>query len=150
MSFSGDEIVRMVEHDLMAQWSGERRKLDHIDRWARWEHDRPHAPRQATQEYQQLLEESGGYISTFAAAPLLNGDTTTGTLGFVKSGDREWLPTELSAVEAIASLLAQVQGRIAAEDQLRFLADHDDLTGVLNRRAQIGRASCRERVSSPV
>ena len=44
---------------------------------------------------------------------------------------------ELSAVEAIASLLAQVQGRIAAEDQLRHLADHDDLTRVHNRRALV-------------
>lgn len=102
-------------------------------------------PDPSTQEYQQLLEESGGYVSTFAAAPLLNGDVTTGSLGFVKSGDREWLPTELTAVEAIASLLAQVQARIAAEEQLRFLADHDDLTGVYNRRALLAHLDDRLR-----
>ncbi|MFN8102682.1 MAG: bifunctional diguanylate cyclase/phosphodiesterase [Mycobacterium sp.] len=94
-------------------------------------------PEPATDEFQRLIEESGGYVSTFAAAPLISGEITTGTLGFVKSGDREWLPRELSAVEAIASLLAQVQGRIAAEDQLRHLADHDDLTRVHNRRALV-------------
>ncbi len=94
-------------------------------------------PEPATDDLQRLIEESGGYVSTFAAAPLISGEVTTGTLGFVKSGDREWLPRELTAVEAIASLLAQVQARIAAEDQLRYLADHDDLTGVHNRRALV-------------
>ena len=44
---------------------------------------------------------------------------------------------ELNALKAIASLFAQVQARIVAEDQLRFLAEHDDLTGLHNRRALI-------------
>ncbi len=106
-------------------------------------------PEPATDDLQRLIEESGGYVSTFAAAPLISGEVTTGTLGFVKSGDREWLPRELTAVEAIASLLAQVQARILAEEQLRHLADHDDLTGVHNRRALLAhlddrlKARCR-------
>lgn len=106
-------------------------------------------PEPATDDLQRLIEESGGYVSTFAAAPLISGEVTTGTLGFVKSGDREWLPRELTAVEAIASLLAQVQARILAEEQLRHLADHDDLTGVHNRCALLAhlddrlKARCR-------
>ena len=68
---------------------------------------------------------------------MLSGDVTTGCLGFVKIGDREWTPEELNALKAIASLFAQLQARIAAEDQLRFLAEHDDLTGLNNRRALI-------------
>lgn len=106
-------------------------------------------PEPATDDLQRLIEESGGYVSTFAAAPLISGEVTTGTLGFVKSGDREWLPRELTAVEAIASLLAQVQARILAEEQLRHLADHDDLTGVHNRLALLAhlddrlKARCR-------
>ena len=47
--------------------------------------------------------------------PLLSGSVTTGTLGFVKIGDREWLPEELNALQAIATLFAQVQARIQAE-----------------------------------
>ena len=93
------------------------------------------SPEPATDEFQRMIEDSGGYISTFAAAPLIAGEVTTGTLGFVKSGSRDWRPQELNALEAIASLLAQVQARILAEDQLRFLAEHDDLTGAYNRRA---------------
>ena len=70
-----------------------------------------------------------------AAAPLVSGDVTTGIIGFVKFGDREWRPEELNALEAIGSLFAQVQARVAAEERLRHLAEHDDLTGLYNRRA---------------
>lgn len=58
MSYSADEVVRLVENDLMPCWMKEREKLDRIDRWLRWEHDKPHAPRQATLEYQQLANRS--------------------------------------------------------------------------------------------
>ncbi len=34
-----------------------------------------------------------------AVVPLLSGDVTTGVLGFVKFGDREWTPEELNALE---------------------------------------------------
>ena len=58
-------------------------------------------------------------------------------LGFVKFGDREWLPEELNALQAIATLFAQLQARIVAEERVHYLAEHDDLTGLLNRRALI-------------
>ncbi|OBA85795.1 hypothetical protein A5662_03795 [Mycobacteriaceae bacterium 1482268.1] len=93
-------------------------------------------PEPATEDFRRLIEKSSGIpASSMAAVPLLSGEITTGVLGFVKYGDREWLPDELNAVKAIASLFAQVQARVAAEDQLRFLAEHDDLTGLNNRRA---------------
>ena len=95
-------------------------------------------PEPATDDFQRRIENSGGIpASTLAAAPLVSGDLTTGVLGFVKFGDREWLTQEVNALEAIASLLAQVQARILAEEQLRYLAEHDDLTGVYNRRALV-------------
>ena len=101
-------------------------------------------PEPATDDFQRLIEDSGGPpASTFAAAPLVSGDVTTGVLGFVKFGDREWKPAEVNAIEAIASLLAQVQARIVAEEQLRYQAEHDDLTGLHNRRALIAHLSGR-------
>src|SRR5271166_2374334 len=95
-------------------------------------------PDPANSDYQHNIEEGTGVpSSSIACVPLLSGDITTGTLGFVKVGDREWLPEELNALQAIATLFAQLQARIVAEEQLHYLAEHDDLTGLLNRRALI-------------
>jgi diguanylate cyclase len=89
-------------------------------------------------DYQHHIEEgTGAPAVSLAAVPLLSGDLTTGTLAFGKLGDREWLPEELNALQAIAALFAQLQGRIVAEERLQYLAEHDDLTGLLNRRALI-------------
>lgn len=83
----------------------------------------------------RIREGSGVTETSIAAVPLLSGDVTTGTLGFIKFGDREWTEAETNVLRAIAALLAQVQARIEAEEQLRFSADHDHLTGLANRRA---------------
>jgi diguanylate cyclase (GGDEF)-like protein len=93
-------------------------------------------PEPATDDYQKTIEEATNIPQTsMAVVPMLSGEVTTGCIGFVKIGDREWTPAELNALKAIASLFAQLQARIVAEDQLRFLAEHDDLTGLNNRRA---------------
>ncbi len=107
-------------------------------------------PEPATDDYQRRIEEGRSVPATsMAAAPLLSGEITTGALGFVKYGDREWSTDELNAVEAIASLFAQLQGRINAEEQLRYLADHDDLTGLSNRRALLAHLDDRLRPGQP-
>jgi diguanylate cyclase (GGDEF)-like protein len=95
-------------------------------------------PEPANSDYQQYIEEGTGVPQTsLAAVPLLSGELTTGTIGFVKFGDREWQPEELNALQAIAALFAQLQARVAAEQQMHYLVEHDDLTGLLNRRALI-------------
>lgn len=95
-------------------------------------------PEPANADYQRNIEERTGFESvSLAAVPLLSGDVTTGTLAFGKFGDREWLPDELNAVQAIAALFAQLQARVVAQEQIHYLAEHDELTGLLNRRALI-------------
>jgi diguanylate cyclase (GGDEF)-like protein len=107
-------------------------------------------PEPATEEYQRRVEDGSGIPATsMAAAPLISGDLTTGVLGFVKFGDREWTGAELNALEAITSLFAQLQGRIAAEERLRYLAEHDDLTGVYNRRALLAHLTARLQPGRP-
>lgn len=107
-------------------------------------------PEPSTDDYQRTIEEATAIAATsMAAAPLVSGDLTTGVLGFVKFGDRAWTPEELNALEAIGSLFAQVQARVAAEEQLRYLAEHDDLTGLNNRRALLAHLDERLAVGQP-
>lgn len=78
-----------------------------------------------------------------ATAPLISGPVTTGMLYLVKFRRPKWRPEELNTIEAIASLFAQLQARVVAEERLRYLADHDDLTGLHNRRALVAHLSDR-------
>jgi diguanylate cyclase (GGDEF)-like protein len=90
-------------------------------------------------EYQERVRSgSGAPATSLAVVPLRSGASTTGTLGFIKFGDRGWDAAELRALRTIALLLAQMQGRMVAEDQLRHIAHHDELTGLPNRRALMG------------
>lgn len=84
-----------------------------------------------------------------AAAPLMSSDACTGVLGFVKFGARRWKLEEINTLEAVAALFAQLQARIAAEERLRYLAEHDDLTGVYNRRALVAHLSGRLAAGCP-
>ena len=72
---------------------------------------------------------------SFLAAPLVSGDRPTGFLTLSKSGDREFSNAEVDAMRAIAALFAQLKARIEAEERLLYTAQHDDLTGLSNRRA---------------
>ncbi len=107
-------------------------------------------PEPATDDYQRRIEQTRYIpVTSMACVPLLSGDITTGVLGFVKYGDRDWLPEELNALKAIASLFAQLQARVLAEEQLRFLAEHDDLTGLHNRRALLAHLDARLAAGQP-
>jgi diguanylate cyclase (GGDEF)-like protein len=107
-------------------------------------------PEPATDDYQRTIHEGRQVPATsMACVPLLSGDITSGVLGFVKFGDRDWLTEELNALKAIASLFAQVQARVLAEGQLRYLAEHDDMTGLHNRRALLAHLDTRLEAGRP-
>jgi diguanylate cyclase (GGDEF)-like protein len=84
-----------------------------------------------------------------AAAPLISGGVTTGQLTCMKFRRKKWRTDELNTIQTVASLLAQLQARITAEEKLRDLAEHDDLTGLHNRRALIAHLSERLAVGRP-
>jgi diguanylate cyclase (GGDEF)-like protein len=84
-----------------------------------------------------------------AAAPLVSGMLTAGVLGFVKCRGRKWKPEAIHTLETVASLFAQFHARISAEQRLRHLAQHDDLTGLPNRRALLAHLSDRLAAKQP-
>jgi diguanylate cyclase len=90
-----------------------------------------------------------GRASVTAIAPLLWGTVTTGVLGMTKSGGKRWTPEELDVLAVIASLFAQLQGRIASESHLHRLAERDELTGLHNRRALTAEIRHRLRMGQP-
>jgi diguanylate cyclase len=87
--------------------------------------------------------------SVVAVAPLLWGTVTTGVIGLTKSGGKQWAPEELETLGVVAALFAQLQARIAAESRLERLADRDELTGLLNRRALTAKVRHRLRMGRP-
>jgi diguanylate cyclase (GGDEF)-like protein len=98
--------------------------------------------------YQQVVQDGSGVAATsVATVPLRSGERTMGLLGFVKYGDRGWDDDELRALRTIALLLAQLQARLIAEDRLRHIAHHDELTDLPNRRAVL--VHLREVLASP-
>ncbi|BBZ12404.1 bifunctional diguanylate cyclase/phosphodiesterase [Mycobacterium branderi] len=80
---------------------------------------------------------------TVACAPLISGQVTTGMLAFVKFGRNNWKPDDIDTLQAVASLFAHLQARVTAEERLHYLAEHDDLTGLHNRRALVAHLSKR-------
>jgi diguanylate cyclase (GGDEF)-like protein len=89
-------------------------------------------------KYQERVEKASGVkLVNGAAVPLLQGDTTWGVLAFLHFHLHKWVPEEINALQAIASMLMQLEARIDAEDQTEYNAHHDDLTGLPNRRALI-------------
>lgn len=86
-------------------------------------------------DYQQRVEAGSGVHEVSMATVPLVAEQTQGVLGLVRYGDRSWTGDETSALQAIASLVTQLWGRLAAEEQLYHQAWYDELTGLSNRHA---------------
>ncbi len=116
---------------------------------------RPEPSEPAYERWITGMQERWGYdASKFpspsaAAAPLISGGVTTGQLACMKFRRKKWRTDDLNVIQTVASLLAQLQARIAAEEKLRNLAEHDDLTGLHNRRALIAHLSERLAAGQP-
>jgi diguanylate cyclase len=107
-------------------------------------------PDQMERDYRHWIAERPHAASpTVAVAPLVARQVPTGALGIVKFGGRKWKPEVISALEAVACMFAGVQARTAAEQKLRYLADHDDLTGLRNRRAVVAHLADRLAAGRP-
>ncbi len=92
----------------------------------------------APEEYWDRVEKgSGETLVAGGVVPLLLGESTWGVLGFIHFGLHAWVPAEINALQAVASMLVQLQGRIDAEERITYNANHDELTGLPNRRALI-------------
>jgi diguanylate cyclase (GGDEF)-like protein len=108
-------------------------------------------PDTSNDEYQERVEQGSGIAQvSMAIVPLLDKQATAGVLGFVKFGDRGWARAEISALQAVASLVVQLQARVDAEDKLLYNAYHDELTDLPNRRALVEELARRLDPSSPV
>jgi diguanylate cyclase len=101
--------------------------------------------------YQSRIAESHRVASpSVAVAPLVSRGVTTGLLGFIKfAGGTAWKPKLISTLRAIAPMFAGFQLRIATEEKLRYLAAHDDLTGLHNRRSVVAHLSDRLAAEHP-
>ena len=89
-------------------------------------------------EYLAHVDDLTGIDDVYGAAvPLLMHDETWGILAFLHFDKHTWVQAEINALQAVASMLVQLQARIEAEQQTIYNANHDDLTGLPNRRALI-------------
>jgi diguanylate cyclase (GGDEF)-like protein len=98
----------------------------------------------ATDSYRELVNDaSQPQPSNGAAVPLMIGDVTWGILGFLHFTPHPWVIAEINALQAVASMLVQLQARIDAEERIIYNANHDELTGLANRRALVAELKSR-------
>lgn len=58
MALSRERAVDIVKGRLWPLLQSERERIARIDRWMRWDHDKPHQPRHSTREYQELSDRA--------------------------------------------------------------------------------------------
>ena len=52
------QVQNLISKTLGPRFSVEHERLQRIDRWWRWDHDKPHNPKNSTDEYKELLARS--------------------------------------------------------------------------------------------
>jgi diguanylate cyclase len=82
-------------------------------------------------------------------APLISGGVTTGQLTCAKFKKKKWRTEELNSIQTVASLLSPLPAPPPPQAKLRNLAEHDDLTGLHNRRALMAHLSERLAAGKP-
>lgn len=60
MPRSRSDVEQLIGDQLWSAFMAERERLDTIDKWWRWSHDKPHQPRQASTEYKELSARAQG------------------------------------------------------------------------------------------
>lgn len=58
MTMSKSTVIDLVADQMAPALCAEKEKYTHIDRWYRWDHEKPHSPRHATKEYKELAGRS--------------------------------------------------------------------------------------------
>lgn len=58
MTLSPQQAVEVVKSRMWPLLAAERDRVARIDRWMRWDHDRPHQPRHSTREYRELSDRA--------------------------------------------------------------------------------------------
>ena len=90
----------------------------------------------ARSDYLDRVEKGSGVpLVGGACVPLLLADRPGASSASSTSGCTSGRRRRLSALQAIASMLVQLQARIDAEERTEYIALHDDLTGLPNRRS---------------
>jgi len=84
MPLEPEEARALVADQLLPALRSEQQRLDRIDRWWRWQHDKPHAPRHATPEYNELIDRAytpwlGLVVTAVAQALYVEGYRRTDT-----------------------------------------------------------------------
>ena len=99
----------------------------------------------ATDEFVDRVERATDGLTpiTGAAVPLMMGDVTWGVIGFLYNEPQRWSQGEVHALQAVAAMIVHLQARIDAEERIVHNANHDELTGLPNRRALIEELSRR-------
>ena len=107
-------------------------------------------PTSTADAYQERVQQGSGVGQvSLAMVPLVKSAVTVGVLGFIKFGDRPWDEAETNALQAVASLVVQLQARVAAEERLQLHAYHDELTALANRRGLMVELDRRRATRTP-